>query len=333
MWGDAHASATAPTIVIEPPARSIAARADCDAPETSKDSFAESSPTPRIFTPSRGFDSTPAATSASTVTGASWPSFPAFTASWMRPRLTSFRSRAFGGVKPRFGRRRCNGIWPPSKPLIATPVRAFWPLTPRPAVLPLPEPMPRPTRMRSLVAPELSRISFSFMAPSLLPVFDAHEVLDLLDHAAHRRGVGQGRDAMQLVQPEADERLALLVVPADRRADLPDADRGGFCHCALRQASAPAPSDRSASRRRDWMVETLRPRRAATARGLSSFFSALKVARTRLYGFDDPSDFATTSCMPSVSNTARIGPPAMMPVPCGAVRRITLPAPQRPLTS
>ena len=32
-------------------------------------------------------------------------------------------------------------------------------------------------------------------------------------------------------------------------------------------------------------------------------------------------DFATTSWMPSVSNTARIGPPAMMPVPAGAARR------------
>src|SRR3954469_16407052 len=37
--------------------------------------------------------------------------------------------------------------------------------------------------------------------------------------------------------------------------------------------------------------------------------------------------------MPSVSNTARIGPPAMMLVPCGAARRMTLPAPQRPCTS
>ena len=46
-----------------------------------------------------------------------------------------------------------------------------------------------------------------------------------------------------------------------------------------------------------------------------------------LYGLDEPIDFATTSCMPSVSNTARIGPPAMMPVPGGAARRNTLPAP------
>ena len=35
--------------------------------------------------------------------------------------------------------------------------------------------------------------------------------------------------------------------------------------------------------------------------------------------------------MPSVSNTARIGPPAMMPVPGGAARRNTLPAPWRPM--
>src|SRR5580704_7010470 len=37
--------------------------------------------------------------------------------------------------------------------------------------------------------------------------------------------------------------------------------------------------------------------------------------------------------MPSVSNTARIGPPAMMPVPVGAARRNTLPAPWWPMTS
>src|SRR5712691_2145845 len=37
--------------------------------------------------------------------------------------------------------------------------------------------------------------------------------------------------------------------------------------------------------------------------------------------------------MPSVSNTARIGPPAMIPVPGGAARRKTRPAPWRPATS
>ena len=39
---------------------------------------------------------------------------------------------------------------------------------------------------------------------------------------------------------------------------------------------------------------------------------------------------ATMSCTPSVSKTARIGPPAMMPVPALAARSRTLPAPWRP---
>src|SRR3954447_15975954 len=123
----------------------------------------------------------------------------------MRPRLTSFRSRAFGGVKPRFGRRRWSGIWPPSKPLMETPVRDFWPFTPRPAVLPLPEPMPRPTRMRPLRAPSLSAIWFSFIVlpfalrpqqASALFLVDAHQVLHLVDHAAHRRRVLEDRAAV-----------------------------------------------------------------------------------------------------------------------------------------
>src|SRR4029078_9068416 len=87
------------------------------------------------------------------------------------------------------------------------------------------------------------------------------------------------------------------------------------------------------SRRRDCSVDTLMSRRAATERGESWCLSASKVARTKLYGLEEPSDFATTSCMPRVSNTARIGPPAMMPVPGGAARRNTLAAPLRPPTS
>src|SRR6202020_155187 len=82
----------------------------------------------------------------------------------MRPRLTSLYWSRAGGLNPRFGRRRCRGIWPPSKPLMRTPERAVWPLPPRPACLPLPEPMPRPTRMRAFDDPGLSRISLSFMS-------------------------------------------------------------------------------------------------------------------------------------------------------------------------
>src|ERR1700761_5802195 len=121
----------------------------------------------------------------------------------MRPRLTSLRSRGEGGVKPRLGRRRCSGIWPPSKPLMRTPERAVWPLPPRPACLPLPDSMPRPTRIRFLREPALSAISLSFIAKILylvlLLVDNADEMLNLGDHAANRRGVLQLADATNLV--------------------------------------------------------------------------------------------------------------------------------------
>ena len=45
------------------------------------------------------------------------------------------------------------------------------------------------------------------------------------------------------------------------------------------------------------------PRRAATERGLSTRFSASKVARTMLYGLAVPCDLATMSLIPRVSNT------------------------------
>ena len=48
-------------------------------------------------------------------------------------------------LKPLLGSLLYNGIWPPSKLLIATPDLDFWPLTPLPDVFPLPEPIPLPT--------------------------------------------------------------------------------------------------------------------------------------------------------------------------------------------
>src|ERR1700689_263566 len=133
----------------------------------------------------------------------------------MRPRFTSLNVSWLGGVKPRFGRRRCRGIWPPSKPLMRTPERAVWPLPPRPDCLPLPEPMPRPTRMRDFDDPGLSLISLSFMAASLLPVDDAHQMRDLGDHAAIGGRVGEARPAPDLVKAQALERLALRGGPGD----------------------------------------------------------------------------------------------------------------------
>src|ERR1700704_3791871 len=164
----------------------------------------------------------------------------------MRSRLISANSSRKMLLKPRFGSRRCSGIWPPSKPLMRTPERAVWPLPPRPAVLPLPEPMPRPTRMRFLREPALSAISLSFIvgflylwimiltekpaptfrdhAPSLFLVDNPDEVLNLGDHAANRRGVLQLGDATDLVELEADQRRTLRVVAADCAVGLLDLD-------------------------------------------------------------------------------------------------------------
>src|SRR5487761_2744676 len=144
----------------------------------------------------------------------------------MRSRLTSANSSRKMLLKPRFGRRRCSGIWPPSKPLMRTPERAVWPLPPRPPVLPMPEPMPRPMRKRFLRAPGRSAISLSFMAVVPLARFadHTHQVADLVDHAARRRGIRHVFDAADLVQPEPDQGLALVMVAPQRARHLFDLD-------------------------------------------------------------------------------------------------------------
>src|ERR1700761_6948208 len=71
----------------------------------------------------------------------------------MRPRLMTEYSVRKILVKPRLGRRRCSGIWPPSKPrIMREPDRERWPLWPRLEVLPMPEPIPRPTRFLPVFA-------------------------------------------------------------------------------------------------------------------------------------------------------------------------------------
>src|SRR5512144_2981632 len=113
------------------------------------------------------------------------------------PRFTTTKSRRKMLLKPRLGIRMWSGIWPPSKPLIWTPVRAVWPLPPRPPVLPLPEPMPRPIRRRDLRAPGLSESWLSLILDYLVMAgaaykaasvgcFDPHQVAYLVDHAADR---------------------------------------------------------------------------------------------------------------------------------------------------
>src|SRR2546428_828520 len=112
-------------------------------------------------------------------------------------------------LKPRLGKRRCSGIWPPSKPsLWKPPERAFCPLCPRPAVLPQPEPPPRPTRCRSFFEPGAGFREFSRMGS----VVDTHEVIDAVDHAAHRRGIGELDRLVDLLQPEPAHRVAVALL-------------------------------------------------------------------------------------------------------------------------
>src|SRR4051794_11291870 len=107
--------------------------------------------------------------------------------------------------------------------------------------------------MRFLVEPSLSRISLSFMTLSSLPVDNAHEVLDLLDHAAHRRGVSKRGGPIELVELQADQRLALFGFATDRGTDLLNGDGLRFGsdrilrHSGLPYASAPATSPSTAS--------------------------------------------------------------------------------------
>src|SRR5712692_1190524 len=125
---------------------------------------------------------------------------------------------------------------------MATPVRDFWPLTPRPAVLPLPEPMPRPTRMRGLRAPGLSAISLSFIVNSSSRfLVDAHQVLHLPDHAAHLGRIDEFAAAVALVQPQADQRATLVFRAADMAAGLGDLDLLAVGHSLLLKPLKPPP--------------------------------------------------------------------------------------------
>src|SRR4029450_1664204 len=127
-------------------------------------------------------------------------------------RLTTLYSSRNGLWKPRFGTRRCSGIWPPSKPrLCLKPERDFAPLWPGPAVLPWPDPWPRPTRFLACFAPLGGRRLLRFM--TLLS--DLDEVPNLQDHAARGRRVGQFDGVVQPPQPESLDDALLLLVEAD----------------------------------------------------------------------------------------------------------------------
>src|SRR6185312_12409496 len=129
-----------------------------------------------------------------------------------RARSPERTSAAFTMVvarKPRFGSRRCSGICPPSKPTLwKPPARDFWPLWPRPAVLPRPEPPPRATRRRGLRDPSAGLIVLS----SIVLFLDLHQVAHPVDHSAVRGRVGDLHRVLAVLEAQALHRLAVLVL-------------------------------------------------------------------------------------------------------------------------
>src|SRR5512139_506708 len=175
--------------------------------------------TPACFNTSRSISSTPTAASSY--------------------RRTCAVSALVSETKPRLGRRRCIGIWPPSKPTLwKPPARDFWPLWPRPAVLPRPEPMPRPTRRLACLAPVAGLIELSCIccSSSVGALQHLHQVGNLVDHAAHRGGVLQHALAVELAQAEAAHGVAVRGLAADRAAD--QLDLQGLL--GIRHQSSPA---------------------------------------------------------------------------------------------
>src|SRR5215470_16402282 len=129
------------------------------------------------------------------------------------------------------------------------PVRAFWPLPPRPAVLPRPEPWPRPTRflrwreflgalswwrlnmiphsvlsLFSLGAGAIPKDDLARLSPLpqlrlLVAHFLTDEVLDFEHHAANRRRIGQNAHLPHFPKTQAANGAPLGIRSAGKALD------------------------------------------------------------------------------------------------------------------
>src|SRR5437667_12298142 len=103
------------------------------------------------------------------------------------------------------GKRFTRRVWPPSNARwIWPPVRAFCPFVPRPAVLPRPEPCPRPTRLSALCEPGAGRKSESFTASSYRLLY-LHEVNHFADHAAYSGLIIMLNSLLEFTQPQCSD--------------------------------------------------------------------------------------------------------------------------------
>ena len=204
--------------------------------------------------------------------------------------LTTWYSTRPGFLKPRFGRRRWIGIWPPSNHAgILPPERAFLPLWPLPAVPPRPLAAPLPRRFVSCVAPAAGRIVPIRMVTSYVDLLHLHQVADLEDHAPDLGRVVVLDGLLHAADAERAHRRALILrVSAG-------ALRSGVI-LSLRAMAAPL---------RRTSPSSVRPRIAATSDGRRSRRRPSTVALTRLCGLREPRHLVSTFCTPATSSTAR----------------------------
>src|SRR5690625_1814477 len=143
-----------------------------------------------------------------------------------------------------------------------------------------------------------------------------YQIVHLVDHAPNGRRVLHLHRVADAPQPQATHRVSVRLQPANGGADLGHLD-------FLRHGRLPRNQLRISA--------TLLPRFAATWSGEAIAFRALMVAWTTFTGLVEPEHVARTLCTPASSSTARMAPPAMIPVPSEAGCMYTLEAPWRAL--
>src|SRR3954452_20995432 len=251
------------------------------------------------------------------------------------------------------------GICPPSKfGRLLVPEREPAPFWPRPDVLPVPELLPRPMRLRVLREPGAGlRECRPMRSVVSSAIGDLHEMADAVQHAPRLLVVLDLDRVADAAQAERAQRVELALVRAVARLDLRHL-HSGFSSAAGASGSAAGASSASAagasasasgsaagasaagsvsapltdSPPSGSLVSpstalTDRPRSSATSSGRRSCCSPVTVALTRLIGFWVPSDLLRMSWIPASSSTARTPPPAMTPVPGEAGLRNTRPEP------
>src|SRR6478735_715693 len=176
--------------------------------------------------------------------------------------------------------------------------------------------MPRPTRRRAFLLPPAGLIVLRRIKVSGNSF--AHyrnEVADLVDHAADGLRILELDDLADALQPQAAHGGPMVLARASDTLDERHLQSLVRRHHASKISS------------------TVLPRLAAMSAGALPCSSALIVARTTLYGLVGPWHFARMLVTPTTSNTARIAPPAITPVPSDAGCMYTTVEPCLPMTA